>query len=192
MRNSGDWSIAMGGLIAICGLAAWLAPVVGGASTEAIVGILLGAAGVVQVIHSQEIVAWPSRIALFFLGLLSLICGVLMIVRPLAGLGFVTALLAGYFVLNGIGAVALAMRLRRLTGWPWLFTAGVVTVMLAVLIVFQWPVAGRWAVGLLVGINLVLIGWGSVRIGISEVGQARRIEASPEATVRGARHFPSA
>ena len=63
--------------------------------------------------------------------------------------------------------------------------------MLAVLVVFQWPLEGRWAVGILVGLNLLLIGWGSVRIGIGEVLRARRIDRSPEAAVHGARHFPA-
>ncbi len=192
LRNSGDWSIAMGGLIAICGLGAWLAPVIGGGASDAIVGVLLGAAGVVQLIQSQEIIAWPSRLGLFFLGLLSLICGALLIAQQLAGLRFMTVLLAGYFVLSGSLAAVLSVRLRRLAGWPWLLAAGVVTMMLAVLILLQWPLAGRWAVGIFIGINLLLIGWGSVRIGIGEVLQARRIDRSPEAAVRGTRHFPPA
>jgi len=115
-----------------------------------------------------------------------------MIIHRPAGLGFPAVLLAGYFVLDGSLAIALSVRLRHLAGWPWLLTAGVVTVMLAVLVAFQWPVEGPWAVGILVGTNLLLIGWASVRIGIGEILQARRIEGSPEAAVRGARHFPPA
>jgi uncharacterized membrane protein HdeD (DUF308 family) len=50
---------------------------------------------------------------------------------------------------------------------------GIVTIILAGLIWYQWPLSGQWAIGVLVGVRLIFAGWsmialGSVGEGISE------------------------
>jgi uncharacterized membrane protein HdeD (DUF308 family) len=48
-----------------------------------------------------------------------------------------------------------AFRYRPAAGWGWLLLSGVLSLLLAWLIWAQWPLSGWWAIGVLVGVNLL-------------------------------------
>jgi uncharacterized membrane protein HdeD (DUF308 family) len=58
-----------------------------------------------------------------------------------------------------------------LTGWVWTLVSGIVSLLLGMLIWSQWPLSGVWAVGLLVGINILFSGWSLIALGAA----ARRV-----------------
>jgi hypothetical protein len=78
----------------------------------------------------------------------------------LAGLVTLTMVLAGYFIVHGVLQIVAALRNRTLfaRSWPWMVVNGVADWMLAAIIIAGWPGSVRWALGLLVGINLFLSG----------------------------------
>ena len=43
-------------------------------------------------------------------------------------------------------------------GWGWQALDGAVTFLLGILLLAQWPVSGLWAIGLFIGIDLILYG----------------------------------
>jgi uncharacterized membrane protein HdeD (DUF308 family) len=71
-----------------------------------------------------------------------------------------TIILGVYFVAEGVATIMYALEHRReLTGrWGWLMTAGLVDIVIAGLIIAGLPGSAAWAIGLLVGINLVFGG----------------------------------
>jgi len=39
--------------------------------------------------------------------------------------------------------------------WGWMLASGIADLVLAAIIIAGWPVSGTWALGLLVGVNLI-------------------------------------
>jgi uncharacterized membrane protein HdeD (DUF308 family) len=65
-----------------------------------------------------------------------------------------------YFLAEGVVTIMYALEHRReLSGrWSWLLVSGVMDLLIAFIIVAGLPDSAQWAIGLLVGINLVLGG----------------------------------
>ena len=69
-----------------------------------------------------------------------------------------TLLLIAFFVVEGIASIMYAMSHRNTPRWGWLLVSGLVDLVLAVMIFAHLPSAAAWAVGLLVGINMIFGG----------------------------------
>jgi uncharacterized membrane protein HdeD (DUF308 family) len=89
------------------------------------------------------------------LGIITALTGIAIIGHPLFGLAFLTLLLVGYFVAEGVWKIFVSFRYKPAAGWKWLLASGALSLILGLLIWNQWPVSGLWAVGVLVGINLL-------------------------------------
>jgi uncharacterized membrane protein HdeD (DUF308 family) len=107
---------------------------------------------------------WQSRGMLGFAwslltALLAILLGLILIVRPLAGVLTLTMVLIAFFILEGITAIVLAVQHREhLRSWGWVLFSGIVDLLLAFLIWDGWPSSADWAIGLLVGINMLFFG----------------------------------
>jgi uncharacterized membrane protein HdeD (DUF308 family) len=67
--------------------------------------------------------------------------------------------LAVMFMIEGIFEIAMAVGLRAQEGWIWLLISGLVSLAVGALIFAQLPSSAIWAIGLLVGINMISSGW---------------------------------
>jgi uncharacterized membrane protein HdeD (DUF308 family) len=86
--------------------------------------------------------------------------GVMLIAQPLPGMLTLTAMLIGLFILEGLVAVYMAFELRKhLQHWGWTLVKGVVDLVLAGTIWSGWPGSAAWAIGLLVGVNMLFFGF---------------------------------
>jgi uncharacterized membrane protein HdeD (DUF308 family) len=141
-------------LIAL-GVAAVLAPVVAGSALVIVIGFILLIAGIVPIVRELKADASKERAVGLILGIITALTGIAVIGHPLFGLAFLTMLLVGYFVVEGISKIVVSFRYRSATGWKWLMTSGVLSLILGLLIWNQWPVSGMRAVGVLVGVNLL-------------------------------------
>jgi len=73
--------------------------------------------------------------------------------------------LAMYFAVAGIVEVIYSLRLKPEQGWGWLMFGGVVSLLLGIMMWRQMPFAGAWAIGVLVGIRLLMSGAQLLAIG---------------------------
>ena len=91
---------------------------------------------------------------------LALAAGIILIVQPVAGTLTLTLVVSAYFIAEGITTIMYALAHRReLSGrWGWLLMSGIVDLVVAILIIAGLPGSAAWAIGLLVGINLVFGG----------------------------------
>jgi hypothetical protein len=105
------------------------------------------------------------------IGVLGVAAGLLMIFRPLVGLVTMTMLIAIYFLVDGISEIIAAFKIRPDQGWGWVLFNGIIAVLLGFMIWRQWPVSGAWAIGLLVGIHILITGWSMIILGTG----ARRV-----------------
>ena len=149
----------------ILGALALSAPLWTGVAVALLVGCLVLAAGVAQCAFSFQAGSFSQKLLGLLLGLLTAICGVVMIAHPVLQLSFLTLAMAVYFVVAGIFEAISALRVRPLRGWGWVLVGGLLSVLLGSLIWTQWPLSGDWAIGVLVGIKVMFLGATMITLG---------------------------
>jgi uncharacterized membrane protein HdeD (DUF308 family) len=180
-KNSG-LLIFLGILTVVFGVFAVGTPFITGVAVTLFVGVMLAVSGVAQIVHALKSKQWGTGFWGSLIGLLGLVAGLLMIFRPLVGLVAMTMLLAVYFLVDGVCEIIAAFRIKPDRGWGWVLFNGVIALILGLMIWRQWPVSGAWAIGLLVGIHILLTGWSMIILGSG----ARRIAGAIEDAVEDA------
>jgi len=157
--------IFLGVMTVIFGVVAVASPMITGVAVTVFVGFLLLASGVAQIVHALKSRQWGTGFWGTVIGVLGVAAGLLMIFRPLVGLVTMTMLLAIYFLVDGISEIIAAFKIKPDQGWSWVLFNGIIAVLLGLMIWRQWPVSGAWAIGLLVGIHILLTGWSMIILG---------------------------
>ena len=180
-KNSG-FLIFLGILTVIFGVVAIGSPLITGVAVAVFVGFLLLASGVARIVHALKSKQWGTGFWGTVIGVLGVAAGLLMIFRPLVGLVTMTMLIAIYFLVDGISEIIAAFKIKPDQGWGWVLFNGIIAVLLGFMI---WqPVAGlrcRWAIGVLVGIHILITGWSMIILGTG----ARRVAGVIEDAVGG-------
>jgi uncharacterized membrane protein HdeD (DUF308 family) len=149
------------------GVAAIAFPWVASVAVELLIGWILVISGALGLVYAFRA---SRRAGLFFslLGaLLSLGVGVVLLAYPLSGVLTVTLLIALLFATGGVFRILLALQLRPLDHWGWMLVSGILALILAGLILTQWPEAATWVIGVLLGIDLIFAGWTSIFLSLS-------------------------
>jgi membrane protein HdeD len=149
----------LGIALIVLGIAAILTPAAAGSAVVVVIGLILLGAGVAAAIRGLQGATAMEKVLGLVVGVVTALAGIAVLAHPLFGLGLLTLLLAGYFMFDGAGKVVVAFRFRPAKGWLWLLISGGVSLLLGVLIWSQWPMSGLWAVGVLVGLNLMSTGF---------------------------------
>ena len=91
---------------------------------------------------------------------LGVLVGALLLAQPAQGALTLTYVLIAFFVIEGVASIMFALDHRReLSGrWGFMLVSGIVDLVLATMILAGLPSTAGWAIGLLVGINLVFGG----------------------------------
>ncbi|MEM5492533.1 HdeD family acid-resistance protein [Hoeflea sp. AS16] len=111
--------------------------------------------GAIQVVSAFRDRGWSGFIWSLGIGVLTLLVGVVLVANPLAGSISLTLLIAILFLVTGITKAMFALSLRPLGGWGWVLGSGLVSVLLGVLILADFPQSSTTILGLLLGIELV-------------------------------------
>ncbi len=159
IRKARRWLVVTAILALLGGAAAIVVPAIATLTMTLFIGWILVYAGVVMAIHS-----WTQRAAgrtweRALQALLALVIGIYMVLIPAAGALSLTLLLVIWFVMSGGLQLAAARQLRGLPGAGWMVFGGVLAIALAALIALDLPSSAGWAIGLIVGVNLVF--WGT-------------------------------
>jgi len=147
-----------GAFLIIFGLVAIASPAVAGTVVVMVIGALLTGAGVVEIFQAVRTDSWSNRIGTLLFGVITFACGLGVLGHPLFGLSFLTLLLIVYFVTGGIAKIISSFCYRPFSGWLMMCGSGLISLLLGVIIWQDWPLSGLWAVGVLVGIDLLLTG----------------------------------
>jgi uncharacterized membrane protein HdeD (DUF308 family)/ElaB/YqjD/DUF883 family membrane-anchored ribosome-binding protein len=177
-KNSG-FLIFLGVMTIIFGVLAVGAPLITGITVAVMVGFLLLFMGIARIVHAFKSGQWGTGIWGTIIGLLAVIAGLMTIFRPMAGLMSLTLFLAAYFLVDGVCEIIAAFKIKPDQGWGWLLFNGIIAVLLGAMIWRQWPVSGAWAIGILVGVHILMSGWSMVILGTG----ARRFAGAIEDAV---------
>lgn len=157
-ENFGSY-IAEGLLLVALGLFAVLVPPAATVTIELLVGSILlvsGAAGLVTTYQLRGTTGlWWSLLS----AVLAIVAGTVFLIAPAQGAVSLTVILIAYFWLEGLASISFALDQRsELPSWPWLLASGIIDLVLGGLIFGGLPSSAAWAVGLLVGINMMFGG----------------------------------
>jgi uncharacterized membrane protein HdeD (DUF308 family) len=97
----------------------------------------------------------------FVSAVIGIVAGIVLLLWPLNGILSLTFVLIAFFTIEGVASIMFALEHRReLSGrWAWMLASGVVDLILAFVILVGLPGSAAWALGLLVGINMIFGGW---------------------------------
>lgn len=163
-RHLGDhWKgyALQGGLMALAGVLALLAPLVATLASAIFFGwllLILGVVGLIATVRRRGSTGFGSGL---LISALALLLGIVILFDPFAGAVTLTTLLSIYFLLSGLSMLSLANAFRPSTARFWLpALAGVLNVAMAVLLVLGLPGTALWASGVFLGISLLSSGLG--------------------------------
>jgi uncharacterized membrane protein HdeD (DUF308 family) len=158
----------------ILGMLAIFLPGVASLAATVIFGWLLLLSGIIGLIATFRARHAPGFWWSLLSALLGIIAGALLLGWPLQGVFSLTAVLIAFLLIEGILSIFYALEHRRgLSGrWGWMLASGVVDVVLAVILFAGLPGSAVWALGLLIGINMIFGGWALIMMALDARGPA--------------------
>ncbi|MHC2619517.1 uncharacterized membrane protein HdeD (DUF308 family) [Bradyrhizobium huanghuaihaiense] len=147
-------------LLAVLGIAALIVPPLASLATA----IFLGWVFLISGIGGLIVTYWARSTPGFWWSLISaaLAClaGMLLLARPMQAVLTLTIVLGAYFLAEGVATIMYALEHRRELNsrWSWLLISGLVDIAISFMVITGLPSSAEWAIGVLVGINLLFGG----------------------------------
>jgi uncharacterized membrane protein HdeD (DUF308 family) len=147
-------------LLVILGLAAIILPPLAGLAVTIFLGwmfLVSGIAGLAMTFWARQMPGfWWSLIS----AALAVLAGLVLLARPMQGVLTLTIVVGAYFLAEGVATIMYALEHRRELSerWSWMLFAGLLDILIAAMIIAGLPGSAEWAIGLLVGINLLFGG----------------------------------
>ncbi len=164
-------SLLVGGLLLLLGLVGIILPSALSLVASAFLGWLLLAGGVLS-LYFAFLTKWRSAWS-WIKALLLTFTGILVLFNPVAGIMAVALLIALYLLMDAVGNFTLVQALYPHKGWGWMAVNGVLSLGLALIMIFAYPATTVVLVGLYLGISLLFDGIALIMLGLA----ARHIES---------------
>jgi uncharacterized membrane protein HdeD (DUF308 family) len=165
-RLSPGWSLALGILLLIAGVAALLYPVIAAVAAALYVGWFALIAGVIAIAIAIKTRAEPEFGWRLLVGVLYLLLGFMLVANPIAGAASLALFVGALLAVAGVVEIILAFRLKPHKGWGWLLANGIVSIALAILIAIGWPLESLVLIGYLVGFQIIFCGVARIALGM--------------------------
>ena len=174
VETAGSWFIATAIAFIVLGTLAIMAPAVAGMAVTTLVGTLLIIGGVMHGIGAFRgggvgRTIWQIVVTAFYV-----IAGIYFLTHPLIALTSLTMFLAVVLFVEAVMNVVAYFSMQREDRSGWMLVNAVVSFLLAVMIWQQWPSISVWAIGTLVGVNLLVNGFSRLMLGSATKSALRR------------------
>lgn len=161
LKKYSTWFTVYGVVMALLGLISIAMPGIASLASTIFIGWLLVVGGALGLY--ADLTAGRSAPGFWWnliTALLYLAAGIVILVNPIRGVLTLTIVLAAYLLAGGVFKLFLAFGHKRDVpmAWGWVLFSGIVDIILAFLIISGLPGTAIWAIGLLVGINLFMMG----------------------------------
>ena len=170
--------LVQGVIMMVLGVLAIIWPQISTLAVDIYVGwmfLLSGLVGLVTMFLAPNVEAflWSLLTAA-----LSLFVGVLLLWHPVEGAVSLTLVLIAFFIVEGIVQIAAAIKHRDAfpDSWGWMMMSGIVDLVLAAALIGGWPGTASWALGLIVGVNLITSGLAITMVAIASRHVVRTVE----------------
>jgi len=154
-----------GFLVLVLGIIAVIYPAGFGKISVVVIGVFLVIGALLRLSFAFLSYTIGSMLLKYLYALLMLIAGVWIIMNPEMGLEALTLVMAIYFIIDGITAIAYSFSLMPIGGGIYLIISGIIGIVLGILIFTKWPESSNYAIGIYLGIKLIFDGLALVLTG---------------------------
>jgi uncharacterized membrane protein HdeD (DUF308 family) len=164
-------------ILVVLGILAILVPPLATIAVTILIGwlfLISGVAGLITTFGARNAPGfWWSLLS----ALLGVAAGLVLLVWPLSGAISLTLLLIVFFIIEGVLSIMYAVEHKReLTGqWGWMLVSGIIDLILAAMIWGGLPSTAAWALGLLVGINMLFGGSAMIAMAMHARGSGDQV-----------------
>ena len=152
--------LAEGILLVVLGILAIVVPQVATFAVTIFLGWLFLISGVVGLITTYMARQAPGFWWSLLSAAIAVLAGLILLARPATGILSLTYVLIAFFIIEGVVTIMYALEHKKeLSGrWAWMLASGIIDLILAGIIFAGLPGTALWALGLLVGINMLFGG----------------------------------
>jgi uncharacterized membrane protein HdeD (DUF308 family) len=151
--------MAVGILAIVVGCVAIVVPAVASVGTAIFIGWILVIAGAFLVAGAFTAHSIGTVVLRLIWAFLTVIVGLWLIVEPHNGTLTLTLVLGIYFLIMGVTRIGIAFASRGQQNAGLLGLSGFAGLLIGILVLAKFPSSADWAIGLLVGIDLIFAGW---------------------------------
>jgi uncharacterized membrane protein HdeD (DUF308 family) len=151
--------MAVGVLAIFVGCIAILVPAVAAVGTAIFIGWILLVVGAFLIAAAFSAHSIGTVVLRLLWAALTVVVGVWLILEPHNGTLTLTLVLGIYFLFMGLTRIAVAFIARGQRNAGLLGLSGIAGLLVGILILAKFPSSADWAIGFLVGIDLIFAGW---------------------------------
>jgi uncharacterized membrane protein HdeD (DUF308 family) len=155
-----NWKNVMvqGCVFIILGVLAFTLPIAFALTFELVLGWIFLAGGTLQLYRTSQNIHAPGAWMLGTSSIVAMLFGIMLLFHPLEGLLAVTFIIAIYFLIEGILKMVYAWQIRDCVSSIWTLVTGVVSIIIAAIILLEWPLSSMWFIAVMMGIYLFVNG----------------------------------
>jgi uncharacterized membrane protein HdeD (DUF308 family) len=148
-------------LLLILGMLAIAMPALASLAATVFFGWILLISGFMGLITTLKARRAPGFAWSLVSAILGIAAGGVLLWFPVNGVASLTAVLIVFLVIEGVASILYAIEHRKaLSGrWIWMLVSGLIDLALALMLLTGLPGTASWAVGLIIGINMLFGGW---------------------------------
>lgn len=158
--------LAEGIILVILGIAAIVLPPIATLAVTIIIGWIFLISGIVGLISTFWLRQAPGFWWSLASAIIGIAAGVVLLGWPIAGSLSLTLVLVAFFAAEGVASILYAFDHRKSARWGWMLASGIIDLILAGIIFAGLPGTAAWALGLLVGINMLFGGTALIAMAI--------------------------
>ncbi len=166
LREHWWWFLLLGVLLIVGGMVALSYPFISSVGLILTLGIILIISGVATIVASFWAGKWSAFLVQLLVGIFYVIAGMAIRDTPVEATAVMTLFIAAFFMVAGIFR-AVAALVDRFPQWGWALLNGIVTFMAGVIIYDTFPDSALWAIGVLIGLELLFNGWTWVMLALA-------------------------
>jgi len=166
LRRGWKALMAVGVIAILIGCVAILVPAVASVGTAIFIGWILLIVGGFLIAAAFTATSIGSVLLRLAWALLTVVVGLWLIVEPHHGTLTLTLVLGIYFLFMGSTRIAVAFAARGQQGAGLVGLSGFAGLLIGILVLAKFPSSADWAIGLLVGIDLIFAGWALVSVAL--------------------------
>jgi uncharacterized membrane protein HdeD (DUF308 family) len=152
-------SIGLAVLMIVLGFLAVALPLATGIGVSILVGWIVVFGGFTYVAYAFTAEGAGAFLWRMLIGIVYVVGGFYLVFHPALALQSLTLVLAAILIAEGVLQMIVFFKFRSLPGSGWVLFDGIVTLLLGFMIAYPWPFSAGWAIGTLVGINLLVSGF---------------------------------
>jgi uncharacterized membrane protein HdeD (DUF308 family) len=155
----------------------WILPQISTLAIDIYVGrlfLLNGSVGILVMFLTRDV---QTFVWMLLTAAPSFFLGIMLVWHPGEGAASLTVLLTAFFVAEGVVRIVASLSYQDVFSnqWGWVLASGITDMILAGIIISGWPDTATWALGLSVGVNLLMSGAAITMVTLAEGREVHKI-----------------